>query len=95
MTRIEHLLWIIAEECAEVAQRASKAARFTLEECQPGQDMNNEQRLWQEFNDLMAVMDMLAHEREHYGASMWQQDEKKKKVEHFLKYSAEQGTLTA
>ncbi len=34
MTRTEHLLFILAEECAEVAQRCSKAARFTLKERQ-------------------------------------------------------------
>ena len=28
MTREEHLLTIVAEECAEVAQRATKALRF-------------------------------------------------------------------
>lgn len=30
MTRSEHLLAILAEECDEVGQRAMKALRFTL-----------------------------------------------------------------
>lgn len=59
MNRTEHLLWVLAEECAEVAQRASKAARFGLDEVQPGQALTNEERLWQEMCDLCAVGEML------------------------------------
>lgn len=93
MKRIEHILFIIAEECAEVAQRASKAARFTLEEVQPGQDLPNIERLWQEFNDLYAMMQMLHEETGYNGLSLKQREAKIAKVEHFLKYSAERGTL--
>jgi hypothetical protein len=39
MTREQHLLTILAEECGEVVQRASKAIRFGLDESQPGQLM--------------------------------------------------------
>lgn len=69
MKRIEHLLFIIAEECAEVAQRASKAARFGLDEVQPGQDHDNMLRLWLEFNDLYAAMQMLHDETGFNGLS--------------------------
>lgn len=62
MNRQDHLLWNVAEECAEVAQRASKAARFSLQEIQPGQELTNAQRLVQEYADLVAVMQMLEEE---------------------------------
>lgn len=89
MTRTEHLLWILAEECAEVAQRASKVARFGLLEIQPEQDKNNLERLIYELNDLVATADMIE--------PMWMDeraiDAKKVKVEKFLRYSVECGTL--
>jgi NTP pyrophosphatase (non-canonical NTP hydrolase) len=59
VNRIEHLLFTLAEECAEVAQRASKAARFGLDEVQPGQMLTNRERIVQELNDLYAMAEML------------------------------------
>lgn len=93
MTHLEHLLFLIAEECAEVAQRASKAARFGIDEVQPGQPLSNEQRIWQEMNDLVGVMELLMAHRGCGGFSRAEADAKKAKVEAFLKYSAECGTL--
>jgi NTP pyrophosphatase (non-canonical NTP hydrolase) len=95
MTRTEHLLFMLAEECAEVAQRASKAARFGIDEIQPGQPFTNAERIEQEWNDLLAVLEMLRAE----GAIKWNVDSamiraKKAKIEKFLRYSVECGTLT-
>lgn len=59
MNRQQMLLTILAEECAEVAQRASKAIRFGLDEVQEGQLLNNKQRLENELGDLLGVCDML------------------------------------
>lgn len=59
MTENEHLLSCLAEECAEVAQRVSKVLRFGLDEVQPGQELNNAQRLAGELIDLQAVLIML------------------------------------
>jgi hypothetical protein len=92
MNRTEHLLWVLAEECAEVAQRASKAARFGLDEVQPGQALTNEERLWQEMCDLCAVGEMLISLRGQGGLNRGDVDAKKAKVEKFLLYSAECGT---
>lgn len=50
---------LIQEECAEVSQRASKALRFGLFEVQPGQELNNWERLRQEFIDLWTAMSLL------------------------------------
>lgn len=97
MTRNEHLLSILAEECSEVAHRASKALRFGLKEKQAGQSLTNGQRILQEMVDLFAVYEMLAEEGalpklefEFVSGAKW---EKKLKVEHFLMYSKSQGTL--
>jgi hypothetical protein len=97
MTRIEHLLFCLSEECDEVGQRASKAARFGLHEIQPGQDLDNTQRLMGEFCDLIGVMEMLfeaglVNLSEEEAESRIQA--KKAKVEEYLIYSAKCGTLT-
>lgn len=54
----EHILNHISEECAEVAQRCSKALRFGLLEIQPGQTLTNAQRLRGELIDLWACVQM-------------------------------------
>lgn len=88
MKRQEHLLVILAEECAEVAQRASKALRFGMDEIEPGQKLTNRERLCGEISDLWAAASMLGLEgdRERVIA-------KKQKVEEFLGYSRVLGTL--
>ncbi len=55
----QYLLVSLAEECAEVAQRATKALRFGLGERQPGQSMTNAVRLVDELDDLCILVDML------------------------------------
>src|SRR5690349_25006079 len=98
MTRKEHLLIIAMEECNEVAQRISKALRFGLTEVQPDQEMNNVERINQEFNDLKAVMELLQSEehinfRQSIEAERFQIEAKKIKIEKYLKYSESVGTL--
>lgn len=90
MTRTEHLLVILMEECAEAAQRASKAARFGLLECQPEQQENNLHRLIYELNDLIGVAYMIAPAWIDETAI----DAKQEKVETFLRYSETCGTLS-
>lgn len=91
MTREEHLLTIAIEECNEVAQRLSKALRFGLSEVQPGQSYANDYRVIVEYNDLIAVLRMLNLEvRDPRLIAM-----KREKVEHFLSYSVDCGTLAA
>lgn len=88
MNTTEHLLTILAEECAEVAQRASKAARFGLTEIQPGQEENNTRRLERELADLMATADAL-------GLRVRDEDKaaKREKLKKFMQYADEIGTL--
>lgn len=101
MTRKEHLLVIAMEECDEVSQRISKALRFSLQEIQPGQELNNAQRIQQEFTDLYAVMLMLHEEgilptcsSGHPLIRMDWAYKKRDKVNQFLEYSKANGTLT-
>lgn len=91
MNRTEHLLFTLAEECAEVAQRASKAARFGLDEIQPGQVQTNEARIWDEMNDLAALGEMIIALRGQGGLSRDAIDAKKRKVERFIEYSKQCG----
>ncbi len=95
MNRLEHLLTIVAEEGAEVAQRADKALRFGLYEVQPGQDQTNLERLLGEYHDLMASIGMVLDDQRlpfHINPELL--NEKRRKVEKFLAYSRELGTLT-
>lgn len=50
------LLTILIEEASEIQQRATKALRFGLDEIQPGQPLNNAQRLDYEIGDFVAVL---------------------------------------
>ena len=94
MTREGHLLWILAEECSEVAQRASKIARFGLYEVQPGQGVTNRGRIMNELCDLLAVIEMLQEcgVLDHF-LDRIAIETKKEKVEKFLRYSESQGLL--
>lgn len=97
MTRVELLLTILGEECVETAQRCSKAIRFTPEEVEPNQtatQLSNAQRIVYEFNDIVAVMEILQSE----GILPKVMDRtaielKKLKVEKWLRYSEQQGVL--
>ena len=55
----QYLLGKLAEECAEVGQRALKTAQFGMDEVQPGQALDNAERLHAELDDLMAIVELL------------------------------------
>jgi hypothetical protein len=97
MNRVEHLLTIAGEECNEVAQRTTKALRFGLSEAQPGQPFDNAERILMEYADLLAVVEMLQSEGH---LPVWEasrmralMDAKKRKVEKYLAYARDIGTL--
>lgn len=94
MNRIEHLLTNLGEECAEVAQRASKAARFGVMEVQPGQDMNNARRIMNEIEDMIGVVEMLQAEGVLPQPDRGRINAKKDKVEKYLTYARACGTLS-
>lgn len=93
MKKTEHLLIILAEECAEVAQRCSKALRFGLDEVQPGQEKTNGQRIADEMADLSAAWQMLRDRETLPSVDFTAITEKKAKVKRFLQYSVECGAL--
>lgn len=96
MKRKQMLLLQMAEECNEVAQRISKALRFGLDEKQPDHLTDNADRIVQEFNDLMAVVDMLQDEgvlKIPADTQSFQIQAKKIKIEKYLDYSKQCGIL--
>jgi hypothetical protein len=86
MNRREHLLVILGEECSELHKETCKILRF-------GFNQDNWMRLQQEYNDLIALIDMLKDE----GIVVYEHDDmqslKRLKVEKYLLESKELGTL--
>lgn len=95
MNRTEALLASLAEECGETTQRATKALRFGLNEIQMGQELTNAERIIYEFNDIVAVMEIL-HAEGHLSRVIDQQyiALKKQKIEKHFQYSKEIGTVS-
>lgn len=94
MTREEHLLTYLLEECVETAQRISKALRFGLDEVQPGQEMTNGERIVGEYCDILGVMGILQEEKilppfNHYEHVM----PKVEKVKKYMEYAEQCGTI--
>ncbi len=98
MTRHEHLLVILMEECAEVQKECAKALRFGLDDFyEPAGPETNRESIVREFDDLVATMDLLRHEEIlpfENEDNLRRQDAKVAKIEKYLKYSAEKGLLT-
>lgn len=96
MTRDEHLLICLAEECAEVAQRVSKALRFGLSEVQKDQPLDNAERIVEEFHDLLAVATLLEASGilGHIVPTPSVVEAKRLKIERYFAISREHGTLT-
>jgi len=95
MNKREYLLVCLMEECAEVQKAASKALRFGLKDGNPSSNFTNAEDLENEISDFVSVANILAAE----GAIILDanNDElirKKDKVNRYMEYSKEQGTLT-
>jgi hypothetical protein len=97
MTRREHLLICLAEECAEVQKEITKILRFGLKDkpfVAGGNNLEpNDVRLENELNDVMAVVDMLRSEGIKVMFSSEKAQAKKDKVEKYMKYSHSKGLL--
>ncbi len=98
LNREQYLLIKLGEECNEVAQRVTKALTFSLAETQNGQPYDNAERIIQEFNDLLGVMDLLMeegyfgiHEDKIFDPSAI--GNKILKLEKYMEYSVKCGTL--
>jgi len=58
LTAQQYILGKIAEEAAEIAQRALKAQQFGIDQIEPGQELDNGERLENEFLDLAFWVDI-------------------------------------
>ena len=57
--KINEVMNILSEECAEVIQAVSKCHRFGLDNLKPGKPLTNAQHLEGEIGDLLAMVDLL------------------------------------
>lgn len=93
----QYYLEKLAEECAEVAQRAMKQSQFGADEIQKDQSLTNKARLSGELNDLLVVMDIL----QDLGEVTVETDlefvayaeTKRAKIQKYLKYSQSLGMV--
>lgn len=96
MDKKEHLLTCLAEECTEIAHCATKALRFGLDDSEPGKDTTNAQRIRQELDDLSVIVQMICEEEM---INPWHNVDamkaKREKVEKYMAYAIELGTLSA
>mgnify|MGYP000622133554 CR=1 FL=1 len=91
MNRLEHLTIVFAEECNEVSQALIKCLRFGFDDEYNG--VSNKDRLITEFSQLIAMRQMLEDEGISIMADSEQMEDKVNKVEKYLLYSKEMGTL--
>jgi len=96
MTRNEHLLTCVIEECAEIQQAAAKALRFGLENGHPSSCTTNADDIAHEVCDLTAVLDLL----KDAGAITYDKPQatvaiarKKETVEKYIDYAKSIGTI--
>lgn len=94
MNRQQYLLNKLAEEAAEVAQIALKAAQFGLTETSPYHTDCNAERVHAELNDVLGIVRML---NEEFNFSFIPDDvameAKKEKVNHYYAYSKQLGEV--
>lgn len=99
MTKNEYLFLQLAEECSEAAHRVSKLLRFGPDEVEEGNTVEtNAERLRYELNDVLAVLDYLEELNliQPVGKQTFllHSQAKRAKIERYLKYSKELGTIT-
>lgn len=93
MTRQEHLLVCLAEECSEVIHVISKTLRFGPDEIWPVLDVTNVERLKVELNDLFAVVNLLEKEGLDLSIDASSMVSKQVKVEKYIRYAKKLGTI--
>ena len=91
MDRKEHLLVLLAEECAELQQTIAKTLRFGLDSEHNGRD--NYTSMIIEFNDILAVIELLKDENIEIELVDYFFERKQKKIEKYLTVSKKLGTL--
>jgi len=85
LTRIEHLLACLGEECGELQQEVGKCLRFGYDETNRKHGGRNIDNLKKEATDVMAMFDMLSDEtKDLEGLDMEHFDNKQAKVQHYI-----------
>jgi hypothetical protein len=87
------LLLQLGEECSELSQQISKCLRFGLEDIQPGKTLSNRERLFEEYNDLLAIAEMLHDYDVTFSYDHTKVTAKREKVEKYLEFSRELGLV--
>jgi|SRR6185369_13199038 len=94
----DYLLSHLAQECAEVIVRCTKAQHFGLDEVQPEQPLTNRQRIAEELADvgaLVCLMEEIGILPAFSGRDMNARiSAKHRKAKQFREYSRELGRLT-
>ena len=99
MNTQEHLLTVVMEECAELAQRCSKALRFGMNEKQPEQRYTNAERIKEEYIDLIGAIHTLSGAVPDFPFDSVAMSgsggvtEKTAKIHRYMEYARECGTL--
>ncbi len=94
MNKQEHLFTILGEEAAELAVQCSKANRFGLHS-KTGVALSCQERLIDEYNDVLAVVEMLNEAFEvGFVRDQARIDAKKAKVTQYMAESTALGLLS-
>ena len=94
LTRQQHLLIKLMEECSEVIQASSKVLLFGKEDQHPDLFQNNEERLHEELNDLYGLIQMLAEEGFLTHTCNVRIERRIAKTEHYIDYAKERGLVS-
>lgn len=93
LTTEQYYLACLAEECDEVGQRIMKALRFGSQEVEPGQPLNNLERIAAEVVDLQAMIDHVTNKGIIDGVTFKQIRAKQEKVDKYLEYARSIGAV--
>ena len=96
MNKKELLLIKLMEECNELSQCVAKLLWFGENEVEPGQDLTNFERMVNEYNDLIGVIDKINEDDVFLKTISVYPDKttrKKEKIEKYLIYSKGLGIL--
>ena len=93
MNKQDYLLVCLMEELAEAQQACAKALRFGLDDHHPQTQLSNEDSLWNEINDVYAILDLLKEQNVSVDRNETRVKVKKEKVLHYMGYSVQKGKL--
>lgn len=96
MSYEQFLLMKLAEEASEVSQIALKTIQFGMQEHCPGLSLNNKERIHEELNDLLGIVELLNRTMSFgFKVDNTAIDKKIIKVNKYLKYSVDLGKVSS